>query len=190
MSVQVKGPAAGVRPSGRIEISLRSLSQLFNSMDPSPFYEKDLDPDAEHFIVSWVRDLPSTAPLSLVLHLQDLPQDEQQRQAAANGLRNHFEQRAVQAHSDWVQLLRQGRVNLAIGLAFLVLCLLISEWLAGVGHSLWSQLLGQSLTVAGWVAMWRPFQIYLYDWWPLRQQEHSFRRISRMPIELRAWKAL
>jgi len=177
---------AGALPSGRIEISLRSLNQLFNSMDPSPFYEKDLDLAAEHFIVSWVRDLPRTAALSLVLHLQDFPQAAQQ-QAAINGIRNHFEQRAVQAHSDWVQLLRQGRTILAIGLGFLVLCLLVGEWLSGVSHSLLSQLLGQSLTVAGWVAMWRPFQIYLYDWWPLRQNEHDYRRISRMPIELRAW---
>ena len=36
----------------RIEISLKSIDQLFNSMDPSPFHEKDLDRDAEEFIMS------------------------------------------------------------------------------------------------------------------------------------------
>jgi hypothetical protein len=29
-----------------IEISLSQLSQLFNLFDPSPFHERDLDPDA------------------------------------------------------------------------------------------------------------------------------------------------
>jgi hypothetical protein len=31
----------------RIEIQLGELKQLFNSMDPAPFRERDLDPNAE-----------------------------------------------------------------------------------------------------------------------------------------------
>src|SRR5258707_10948990 len=40
----------------RIEIYLENLEQFFNSMDPSPFHEKDLDDDAEEFIVSWAEE--------------------------------------------------------------------------------------------------------------------------------------
>ncbi len=35
-----------------IRLKLRDVHQLFNSMDPSPFIEKDLDDDAEEFIVA------------------------------------------------------------------------------------------------------------------------------------------
>ena len=35
----------------KIEISLSRLSQLFNSFDPSPFHERDLDPDAKEYTV-------------------------------------------------------------------------------------------------------------------------------------------
>jgi hypothetical protein len=35
-----------------ISLQLRDTNQLFNSMDPSPFIEKDLDDDAKEFIVS------------------------------------------------------------------------------------------------------------------------------------------
>ena len=38
--------------TGLIEVKLTELNQLFNSMDPSPFHERDLDHDAEEFIVS------------------------------------------------------------------------------------------------------------------------------------------
>ena len=34
-------------------------------MDPSPFIEKDLDDQADEFIVSWARELPPDAPLKL-----------------------------------------------------------------------------------------------------------------------------
>jgi hypothetical protein len=40
----------------RIEIYLENLEQFFNSMDPSPFHEKDLDDNAEEFIISWAEE--------------------------------------------------------------------------------------------------------------------------------------
>jgi len=35
-----------------IEVRIRELTQLFNSFDPSPFQERDLDSDAEEYIVA------------------------------------------------------------------------------------------------------------------------------------------
>ena len=35
------------RTPHRIELNLREVGQLFNTMDPAPFPEKDLDADAE-----------------------------------------------------------------------------------------------------------------------------------------------
>jgi hypothetical protein len=40
-----------------IEVHVAELKQLFNSIDPSPFRNKDLDPKAEEFIVGWAKDL-------------------------------------------------------------------------------------------------------------------------------------
>ena len=36
-----------------IEIRIDDISQLFHTLDPFPFRERDLDKDAEEFIVSW-----------------------------------------------------------------------------------------------------------------------------------------
>ena len=51
-----------------ISLKLRDTSQLFNSMDPSPFIEKDLDDDAEEFIVSWAQEFSPNAPIKLRIH--------------------------------------------------------------------------------------------------------------------------
>ena len=40
------------RAPHRIELNLREIGQLFNTMDPATFPEKDLDGDAEEFILS------------------------------------------------------------------------------------------------------------------------------------------
>jgi hypothetical protein len=42
-------------------------------MDPSPFHERDLDDDAEEFIVGWAREFPRCDPVSLVVHVDQLP---------------------------------------------------------------------------------------------------------------------
>src|ERR1700722_3786171 len=65
------------RASGRgacvhhVEIKLRDIDQLFNTIDASPFLEKDLDADAEEFIVSWAREFPLQEPLVLVVHVSE-----------------------------------------------------------------------------------------------------------------------
>ena len=48
----------------------------------------------------------------------------------------------------------------------------------------WAAITRESLTIAGWVAMWRPMQIYLYDWWPLRRRGRVYRKLSRMAVEV------
>ena len=70
-------PESGIsRPRGRvntIEVKLQEFEQLFNTIDPSPFHEKDLDHDLEEFIVSWATEYPLHEPLRLVVYLQNRP---------------------------------------------------------------------------------------------------------------------
>ena len=42
-----------------------------------------------------------------------------------------------------------------------------------------------SLTIAGWVAMWHPMDVFLYGWWPLRRAGKVYRKLSAIPVEVR-----
>ena len=64
------------------------------------------------------------------------------------------------------------------------MCLGISKTLLGAETGTWASVLRESLTIAGWVARWRPKQIYLYDWWPLRQRGPVYAKLSRMPVKV------
>jgi hypothetical protein len=184
--VQMKPPGGhkSVHPH-RIEINQRDISQLFNSMDPSPFHEKDLDHDAEEFILSWAQEYHRHEPVSLVIHLKDFPKDADPKPLVEQAVHNYFAHRARLNQLEFKRLMKQGRLSLVIGLLFLASCLLASELLihqkAGSGWNV----LREGLTIAGWVAMWRPMQIYLYDWWPLRRRGQIFEKLSRMHIEVR-----
>ena len=62
------------------------------------------------------------------------------------------------------QLLRQGRVSLLIGISFVVVCLLAADVVREFASGPFATILHESLIIVGWVAMWRPLQIFLYDW--------------------------
>jgi hypothetical protein len=175
------------RAPGRIELRLRALDQLFNSLDPSPFIERDLAREAEEFIVSWAREHPRDAALHLVLHLEQGPPDAEAAAArVAQAVHNYFAYRARLARLERRELFRRGRASLGIGLLFLTACLLTVQALdRGASGGALHGVLRESLLIGGWVAMWRPLEIYLYDWWPLSRAINIHERLATLPVELR-----
>ena len=168
-----------------IELNLRDINQLFNTMDPSPFHEKDLDHDAEEFILSWAQEFHRHEPVDLIVHLEKLPEGQDARRIVEEAIHNYFAYRARLNQLEFKQLMKQGRMSLLVGLSFLGICLLIIELLLLNLPGALPSFLTQSLTIAGWVAMWRPMEIYLYSWWPLRRRGKIFDKLSRMPVEVR-----
>jgi hypothetical protein len=168
-----------------IELNLRDINQLFNTMDPSPFHEKDLDHDAEEFILSWAQEFHRHEPVDLIVHLEKLPEGQEAKRLVGEAVRNYFAYRARLNELEFTRLMKQGRMSLLVGLSFLGLCLLIIELLLMNRPGALPSFLTQSLTIAGWVAMWRPMEIYLYSWWPLRRRGQIFDKLSRMQVEVR-----
>jgi hypothetical protein len=173
------------RTPHQIELNLREVGQLFNTMDPAPFPEKDLDGDAEEFILSWVREFPLDEPVVLVVHLNEFPADQNPQPVIAQGVHHYFAYRARLNRLEFRRLLKDGRQSLLIGIVFLAACLTASHAIGGGEYGTFRSLARESLTIAGWVAMWRPMQIYLYDWWPLRRRGRLYEKLSRMKVEVR-----
>ena len=173
------------RTSHRIEVFVDHIEQLFNSMDPSPFPEKDLDDDAEEFIISWAQEFPRKEPISLLVHVNELPAVQDIQPKVETSVHHYFAYRAKLNQLEFRHLLRRGRLSLIIGLGFLSACLVTSELLFHESESALATVFRESLTIGGWVAMWRPLEIFLYEWWPLRRIGHLFEKLSRMHVEVR-----
>lgn len=171
--------------AGTIEINLQSVRGLFNSMDPSPFREKDLDREAEEFILSWAAELPHDVPIHLRLHISDERENPREAEAMVReAIANYFAYRASIKQHELRQLLRRGRASLLIGLAFLTVCLIGGRLLDTLSDSAWLLIVRESLLIGGWVAMWRPLEIFLYDWWPLRHRRRLFDRLAQAEVEI------
>ncbi len=168
---------------GKIELELHEANQLFNSMDPSPFVDKDLDGDAEEFILNWAQEYSHREPLSLTIHLEHMPAEDPTA-LMSEAVHNFFAYRANLNRLAFRRLMDDGQTSLLVGLAFLAGCLAIRNLLLAKTAGAWAGLLREILTVAGWVAMWRPVQIYLHEWWPLWRRGRTLSKLSRMPVEV------
>ncbi|MBI1211067.1 MAG: hypothetical protein GC190_06355 [Alphaproteobacteria bacterium] len=171
-------------PTETIMVRLNRLSQLFNSFDPSPFNEKDLDSDAEDFIVGWLRDIGDKNFRIRV----SLLADEAQKAPAediANGIRNHFDYKLKNERRQLRLQFQRGRNALLIGLAFLTICLSLRALVAQMLSPPLEPIVGESLLILGWVAMWGPLDVFLYGWWPIVERSRLYRRLSQAEVEVR-----
>jgi hypothetical protein len=184
--VETNGTTTSPNKEHCIEVNLRDVNQLFNTMDPSPFHEKDLDDDAEKFIESWAREFPVKEPVSLVVHVSELASGQDARVLIEKAIHNHFANRARLNKLEFRQLMAQGWRSLLIGLAFISACLFVAVKFFPIGRmDTMTAIIRESLTIGGWVALWRPLEIYLYDWWPLHKRGKILQKLAQMPVEVR-----
>jgi hypothetical protein len=180
--VQAEGGRA-VGQSGVLNLYLADSRQLFNSMDPAPFHQRDLDTEAAAYIVDWAREVPTGRPLSLVLHRGRAASSDESPEMLRKSVHDHFRRRALATRRQLQQLLRQGRYSLAIALVFLGLVIVVGEFVASViSRASIVALIQDSLVIGGWVALWHPLNIFLYDWWPIRAEARLFERLSTMDV--------
>ncbi|HEX6162500.1 MAG TPA: hypothetical protein VFZ31_03985 [Vicinamibacterales bacterium] len=167
-----------------IEVHVTHLKQLFHSLDPTPFRERDLDPKAEEFIASWARDLDPDKPIALVVHVDEAP-PAAEMQTLHDAVRDYFAERMAATRRRLRQLFRIGRTSLVIGLIFLAASILTGDLLASVlEDTRFADVARESLLIGGWVAMWKPIEIFLYDWWPIRAEAKLMGRLSAMVVRV------
>jgi hypothetical protein len=144
-----------------IEVRVSELRQLLNAIDPSPFRDRDLDPRAEEFIVGWARDLPRDASLALRVHLDRAAGRPDEATLLAGAVHQYFHARAAASRRQLRDLFGRGRISLLIGLAFLAGSLTLSDIIGNVSGGGFVALLREGFIIGGWVAMWRPLEVFL-----------------------------
>lgn len=169
-----------------IEIRLGEVAQLFHSLDPFPFRDKDLDKDAEEFIVGWARELPTDQPLKIVVQLPQRQASLPEAREIHAALARYFAYRARVLSLDLNELFRVGRRAVVIGFTVLAFSVAASHMVSqSLGPRPIGRILEESLLLFGWVANWRPIEIFLYDWWPIIRQRNLYRRLAQAEVELR-----
>jgi len=79
MLVTIGSTMTQTTSSDLIELRVENIAQLFHTLDPFPFRERDLDREAEEFIVGWAGELATDRTIRIIIHF---PETEAQTKAA------------------------------------------------------------------------------------------------------------
>ena len=168
-----------------IDLTLRHPKQLFDARDAAPFRERDLDDDAVEWLTASVEELRFNEPFKIVIAFLEPPGGEMDAEGVRQAIQAHFDYEIDLLRRKLSRLFRQGYLFLALGLGMLMVCLYAASLVERRAAPDLKPFLGVGLTISGWVALWRPIEVFLFDWWPFAQQMRLMKRIRNAEIEVR-----
>lgn len=74
---------------------------------------------------------------------------------------------------------------LGAGLTVLVVFLTLAELTLSLPAGSFREILREGLVITGWVAMWRPLEVLLYDWWPMVDERRLITRVLDAVVSIR-----
>jgi len=164
---------------GTIELRIETLAQLFDSLDPAPFHDKTLDASAESYILSSAGEHSPSEPLTLVLHGPRGLADH--RDHIVSAVRAHFTLSLEAAERHNRQRMRIGRTALLVGVSVLGISLLLRSLLPDDARAWW-EAVREGLLILGWVALWRPVEILLFERFENLQERQRLRRLASADV--------
>jgi hypothetical protein len=168
-----------------LEIKVKAAAQLFDARDPAPFLERDLDDDAVEYLVSSAEEFSLRTPMRIVIHVADGGDPSLDSEAIRESFHNYFDYQAELLRKKLSRVMKTGQVFLSIGIFFLVSCLFLAglagEFLSGTAGTI----AHEGLVITGWVAMWRPLEIFLFDWYPLLEKRRYYMKLASTDISVK-----
>lgn len=173
--------AHGVR-AATVSMHVRNLAQLFNSLDPSPFWDRDLDREAAEFIEEEFGDKRAATHWHLYVHASegaDLAADLQ------SAVERYYERLANTARHRRREEMRLGQLALLGGIGIFLLSMTARGILTRVIERGLSPLLDEGLIILAWLALWRPAESLVYGWVPLYRKQRLYERLAAIRVTVR-----
>jgi len=165
-----------------IRLQLLNINELLRS--PVSLYRKRiLKSDAEEFIVEEAEALPPKAIINLKVHLA--LSEAGYKDAIGGAIHRHFCYRREQSQKKYKRILRYGWRILFIALGLLAVIFALTEFtLHLIPESRLVLFIRESFIIFGWVALWRPLELLLYDGYPIKTEINLYNRLEKSEVEV------
>jgi hypothetical protein len=182
----------------KIALPLGDLRDVFTAPEFDPFEVRTgVDPAADAFedglyepgidyLVSRLRGRGLTRRGQLVLVLPPAKVQPAVAGTACRAIDRYCRHKILESKRALNELLWTGLKALQVGVLFLASCLVLAAAIArsNVAPGSFGDVLTQGLTIVGWVSLWRPVEVFLYDWWPHWREVRVYDYILRMELAI------
>lgn len=167
-----------------VDVSIPSIDRIFDTRDPAPFRQRDLDPDLVTYLVGASEDLSAQASLNVVFWLEQ-PCAPNEIELA---FRAHFEDEIERLTRRRRVQRRVGSIALAVAVVAIGLLLSLAGTVGDLVGGRFGHALREALVISSWVLMWRPIDTLVYDGIPFRHERQTMRRLLAAVVDVRSGK--
>ncbi len=168
-----------------IEVRVKSPQQLFDVRDPAPFRERDLDDDFIEYIFSAAREFSASAALKIVIYIEEAESRDLPADSIREAIHGYLAYRIDIQRSELRAYLRRAQLFLLIGLVVLAACISAAQALVIPEPPGLLGVLREGVVIFGWVSMWKPIELVLFDWYPLFEKLRFYKKLLETPIDVR-----
>jgi hypothetical protein len=171
-----------------VDLYLSDIHNFFQTPEIDPFLGENIEASGIDQLIDTMNARPSRQRgiRQIIIHLPSAmiePGLPAKVSAAINNYCNAQIRLAVQKKREiWLE----GRKSLRIGLVFWAICLALSllfEEVIFTRHA-FGRLFGEGFIIAGWVGLWRPAELLLYDWRPYSREKKRYEEIKTMDVRI------
>jgi hypothetical protein len=160
-----------------IEVRVRSAQQLFDARDPAPFRARDLDDDFAEYIITSTEEIPHKIPVKVAIYVTEPQSTDLDKDSILEAIHSHLSYQIELKQLQLSKIFKTGQLFLMIGLASLIICLTGANALEKFVSNDAVRILKEGLIIFGWVSMWRPFELILFDWYPVFDRIRILRKV-------------
>jgi hypothetical protein len=163
-----------------LELTLKSQSELLDGMAPSCFGGQILRHEIADYFLEQIAAIPRKKPIKLILYFPEA--EFVQADHIARVIKEYFESCRSIEQRRLHRVLRDGRVALLMGLVVLFIANGLAEGIRATSLRRLPIELANGLEIFGWVALWRPAELLLYEWIPVRSKKNQLARLAAMEV--------
>jgi hypothetical protein len=167
-----------------IEVRIKNPRQLFDARDPAPFRDRDLDDNFVEYIVASARDFPRSTSFKLIIHVEEPEGKELGKDVVRDAIRSYFSYKIDLQRSELKTFLKTAQFFLFIGLGVLACCLGIAQTLTVPQPPGAIGILREGIVIFGWVSVWKPIELVLFDWYPILTKIHFYQKLLETEIDI------
>ena len=168
-----------------IEVRVKSPQQLFDSRDPAPFLDRDLDDDFVEYIFSSAREFSLSSPLKIVIYIEEKETKDLPKDSIREAIHSFLTYQIDLQKGDLKNFLKRAQLFFLIGLTILVLSISVAQNLLVPSPPGLIGILREGIVIFGWVSIWKPIELILYDWYPLFEKLRFYKKLLATEIDVR-----
>lgn len=160
-----------------LKIKVSSIEGLFDAQDPRNIPERNLNSEWLEYIFEIMNDKNRKGSINLEILVSSVIGPDWNQPLLPDMLKKEFKSYDTLLKRRLKDNFRLGRISLAIALITLAVFIILSEIMSLINLGIFQRAFEEGFIIIGWVALWRPVEILLFDWWPIVDRRRKVARI-------------